>query len=167
MEQKAPSESTSQLIHWMGIVDTNSGGFIHGGTVMKLADEAAGLAAIRHSGLRCVTAGMDRMTFLHRIHVGELVTFTATVNAAWRSSMEVGVRVESANPRTGVQRHTSTAYITMVALDEEGKPTEVPGIEAQTPDELRRRREAEFRRANRLAERTEILKQRETAATSA
>jgi acyl-CoA hydrolase len=163
MEAKAPSESSSQLIHWMGIVDTNNGGFIHGGTVMKLADEAAGLAAIRHSGRRCVTAGMDRMTFLHRIEVGELVTFTATVNAAWRSSMEVGVRVESQSPPTGERRHTSTAYFTMVALGDDRRPVPIPGIEPKTPDEARRRREAEFRRANRLAERAEILKQRESS----
>ncbi|MGH2969381.1 MAG: acyl-CoA thioesterase [Solirubrobacteraceae bacterium] len=67
---------------------------MHGGTVMKLCDEVAGIAAIKHSRCRVVTAGMDRMTFLEPVHIGELVTFKAAVNAAWRTSMEVGVRVE-------------------------------------------------------------------------
>jgi acyl-CoA hydrolase len=140
----------------MGLMDANSAGYVHGGTVMKLCDEVAGLAAIKHSRCRVVTAGMDRMTFLEPIHVAELVTFTASVNAAWRTSMEVGVRVEAEQPREGTVRHTNTAYLTMVALDEDGRPTEVPPLEAVSEDELRREREAQTRRRNRLAEREEI-----------
>jgi acyl-CoA hydrolase len=151
----------SQIVHWMGVGDANSAGNIHGGTVMKLVDEAAGLAAIKHSRQRVVTAGMDRMTFLVPIAVGELVSFSATVNAAWRTSMEVGVRVQSENPRTGEVRHTNTAYLTMVALDERGRPAQVPAVLAETPDQIRRMREAELRRANRLAERAEIVRRRE------
>ena len=112
----------------MGLVDANSAGYVHGGTVMKLCDEVAGLAAVRHSRCRVVTAGMDRMTFLEPIHIGELVTFTASVNAAWRTSMEVGVRVEAEQPREGTVRHTNTAYLTMVALDDDGRPAEVPPL---------------------------------------
>jgi acyl-CoA hydrolase len=141
----------------MSIVDANNAGNVHGGTVMKLADEAAGLAAIKHSGRRVVTAGMDRMDFLVPINVGELVTFRAMVNAAWRTSMEIGVRVEAENIRTGEVRHANSAYFTMVALDDEGKPTPVPGAIAETAAEQRRTREAELRRTNRLAERTEIM----------
>src|SRR5947209_8873199 len=137
----------------MGVTDANSAGNVHGGTVMKLVDEAAGLAAIKHSGRRAVTAAMDRMTFLVPIHVGDVVSFCATVNAAWRTSMEVGVRVQAENPRTGEIRHTNTAYLTMVALGEDGRPAEVPPVLAQTATEERRRREAEMRRANRLTER--------------
>lgn len=148
------------LARWMGIGDANSAGNIHGGTIMKLADEAAGLSAIKHSRSRVVTAGMDRMNFLVPIYIGDLVTFTASVNAAWRTSMEVGVRVEAENPRTGDKRHTNTAYITLVALDQDGNPTEVPGLIATTPTEERRMREAELRRANRLAERAQILEHR-------
>ena len=140
----------------MGIVDANSAGYVHGGTVMKLCDEVAGLAAVRHSRCRVVTAGMDRMTFLEPIHIGELVTFTASVNAAWRTSMEVGVRVEAEQPREGTVRHTNTAYLTMVALDDGGRPTEVPALEAESADEQRREREAQTRRRNRLAERDEL-----------
>ena len=117
----------------MGLVDANSAGYVHGGTVMKLCDEVAGLAAVRHSRCRVVTAGMDRMTFLEPIHIGELVTFTASVNAAWRTSMEVGVRVDAEQPREGTVRHTNTAYLTMVALDDDGRPTEVPPLDGRRP----------------------------------
>src|SRR5690349_21806856 len=161
MDPKPASASASQIVHWMGVGDANSAGNIHGGTVMKLVDEAAGLAAIKHSRCRVVTAGMDRMTFLVPIRIGELVSFSATVNAAWRTSMEVGVRVTAENPRTGEIRHTNTAYLTMVALDENGEPSEVPPIIAATPDEQRRQHEAGLRRENRLAERTQILAHRE------
>jgi acyl-CoA hydrolase len=140
----------------MGIVDANSAGYVHGGTVMKLCDEVAGLAAVRHSRSRVVTAGMDRMTFLEPIHIGELVTFTASVNAAWRTSMEVGVRVDAEQPRDGTMRHTNTAYLTMVALDDDGRPSEVPPLQAESEVERRREREAQTRRRNRLAERDEL-----------
>jgi acyl-CoA hydrolase len=145
----------------MSLVDANSAGFVHGGSVMKLCDEAAGLAAIKHSRRRVVTAGMDRMTFNEPVHIADLVTFKASVNAVWRTSMEVGVRVESENPRTGVVRHTSTAYLTMVALDDDGRPTSVPALVVETADEQRREREAQTRRRNRLAEREELLRGRQ------
>ena len=157
MEPRPVSASRSELIRWMGVGDANLAGLVHGGTVMKLCDEAAAIAAIRHCGLRVVTAGVDRLTFVEPVHVGELLACSATVNAAWRTSMEIGVRVEAENPHSGERRHTSTAYVTMVALDEEGKPTAVPGVIAESDDEKRRLREAEVRRRNRLAEREEIL----------
>lgn len=141
----------------MGIQDANTAGFVHGGMVMKTCDEAAAIAAIRHCGLRVVTAGVDRMTFVEPVQVGQLLSCFATVNAAWRTSMEVGVRVEAEDPRSGERRHTSTAYITMVGLDDQGKPTAIPAVVAETDAEQRRRDEAELRRANRLAEREQIL----------
>jgi acyl-CoA hydrolase len=144
----------------MSIGDANLAGLVHGGTVMKMCDEVAAIAAIRHCGRRIVTAGVDRMTFVEPVHVGELLACSATVNAAWRTSMEVGVRVEAENPRSGGRRHTSTAYLTMVALDDEGEPVPVPALVADTDDERRRQREAELRRANRLAERDQILTER-------
>ncbi len=161
MDGKAPSQSSTTLAHVMGIADANSTGNVHGGTVMKLCDEAAGLAAVKHARRRVVTAGMDRMDFLYPIQIGELVTFAATVNAAWRTSMEVEVRVEAENPRTGAVRHTNTAYLTMVALDDDGHPTAVPPVIASASVEQRRMREAELRRANRLSERAEIVAHRE------
>jgi acyl-CoA hydrolase len=144
----------------MGIADSNTAGDVHGGVIMHLCDEAAGIAAVRHSGMRVVTAAMDRMTFLHAIHTGQLVTLVASVNAAWRSSMEVGVRVVSENVRTGETEHTSTAYLTTVALDEHGRPAPVPALMPEHPDEVRRAREAQLRRDNRLAERARIEAER-------
>jgi len=140
----------------MGPGEANLAGNVHGGVIMYLCDEVAGIAAVRHCGARVVTVAMDRMTFLHPVYIGHLVTVKATVNAAWRSSMEVGVRVEAENIRSGEVTHTSTAYVTMVALDEEGRATAVPPVEPQTPDEQRRAREAQLRRDNRLAERERI-----------
>ena len=160
MEPVAAAESRSVLVRWMGIEDTNHAGFVHGGVVMKLCDEVAGLAAIRHSRCRVVTAGMDRMTFNEPVELGDLVTFRASINAAWRTSMEVGVRVEAEQPREGTVRHTNTAYLTMVALDDDGRPTEVPPLQAESEDERRREREAQTRRRNRLAERDELQRDR-------
>jgi acyl-CoA hydrolase len=165
VDPKPVSESRAQLIRWMGITDANSAGNVHGGTIMKLCDEAAGLAAIKHSRRRVVTVAMDRMNFLVPIYIGDLVTFSSMVNAAWRTSMEIGVRVDAENPHTGEVRHTNTAYLTMVALDEQADPTPVPPAVATTATEQRRMREAELRRANRLAEREQILAAR--AQTSA
>ena len=110
---------------------------------------------------RAVTAAVDRMTFIAPVHVSELMTFRATVNAAWNTSMEVGVRVEAEDPRSGEARHTSTAYLTMVALDDAGEQTKVPPLAAESATEKRREREAELRRTNRLTERDEILSQRD------
>src|SRR5438874_13634431 len=157
---RSPVDSRTQLVQWMGIQNANSAGFVHGGSVMKLCDEAAGLVAVKHSRSRVVTAGVDRMTFLQPVNVGELLTFSASVNAVWRTSMEVGVRVEAENPRTGEKRHRSTAYLTMVAIGEDGQPTEVPALEPQDDVERRRQHEAELRRGNRLAERDQILRHR-------
>ena len=160
MDPRPASQSHVALVRWMSLLDANGAGFVHGGTVMKLCDEAAGLAALRHSRCRVVTAGMDRMTFLVPIHVGELVTFQASVNAVWRSSMEVGVRVDAENPRIGETRHTNSAYLTMVAVDDEGRPLTVPPLAPGTPEEERRAREAQLRRSNRLREREQIRAQR-------
>ncbi len=161
MEPRPPSQSISVMTRWMGPTDANTAGNVHGGHIMRMCDEVAGIAAIRHSGRPVVTAGMDRMTFEHPVLVGNLVTVRACVNAAWRTSMEVGVRVESENIRTGECLHTSTAYLTMVALDDEGRPTEVAPLAPETPEEERRQREAQVRRDNRLAEREDISRVRQ------
>jgi acyl-CoA hydrolase len=161
MEPRAVSASCSVLAQWMGPSDANAAGFVHGGTVMKLCDEAAAAAAIRHASSRVVTAAVDRMTFLQPVHVGDLLTLQASVNAVWRTSMEVGVRVLSENPRSGEVRHTNSAYITMVAVDEHGRPVgAVPPLRCESPEESRREREAQVRRANRLAERDQLRDER-------
>src|SRR6201982_2156880 len=125
MDRRRASDSSSVLTRWMGIEDANTAGYVHGGGIMRLCDEVAGIAAIRHCGVRVVTAGVDRMTFIHPVHVGQLVTFRATVNAAWRTSVEVGVRVDSEDVRTRAVAQTSTAYLTMVALEDDGRPAPV------------------------------------------
>jgi acyl-CoA hydrolase len=149
-EPRRVADSRTQLVQWMGIQHSNTAGFIHGGSVMKLCDEAAGVVAVKHSRRRVVTAGVDRMAFITPVHVGELLTLSASVNAVWRTSMEVGVRVEAENPRTGERRHTSSAYVTMVALDEHGNPTEVPPLIAESDEERSREADAQVRRRNRL-----------------
>jgi acyl-CoA hydrolase len=162
-EPRTVSGSRSELIRWMSLQDANSAGFVHGGVVMRMCDEAAGIAAIRHCGSRVVTAGVDRMTFLHPVYVGELLRCVASVNAVWRTSMEVGVKVEAENAVTGEVHATSTAYLTMVAVDEQGRPRPVPPLVVEGPIEERRQREAETRRRNRLTEREEILTARQAA----
>jgi acyl-CoA hydrolase len=144
----------------MRVSDANNSGNVHGGVIMYLCDEVAGIAAVRHSGRRVVTAAMDRMTFVNPVYVGHLVTVRATVNAAWHTSMEVGVRVEAEDIRSGGLSHASTAYLTMVALDDDGRPTPVPPIAPQNADEERRAREAQLRRDNRLAERERMKSER-------
>ena len=142
----------------MGNQDANIAGSVHGGIVMKLCDEAAGLAAVRYARRPIVTAAVDRMTFLVPVHVGELLTLSARVNAVWRTSMEVGVRVEAENPLTGDRRHTNSAFLTIVAVDGAGRPVPVPALEIDPGDAeaIRREREAQIRRQNRLAERERL-----------
>src|SRR3954465_13855894 len=157
MEPRPAAESRSILVRWMGVTDANTAGFVHGGTVMKLCDEVAGIAAIRHCRRRVVTAGADRLAFLHPGPVARLLHLSATVNAAWRTSMEVGVRVVAESPLTGESRHTNSAYFPMVAVNEEGRPVGVPPLVTTSGEEQRRAQEAELRRANRLAERDQII----------
>src|SRR6202161_1933634 len=146
MDARPAADSHATLAHWMGPLDANGAGFVHGGTVMKLCDEAAGLAAVKHCRARVVTASMDRMTFMVPIHVGELVSFQASVNAVWHTSMEVGVRVDTENPRTGERRHSNSAYLTMVAVDQDGNPMPVPRLVTSTDEERRREGEGPARR---------------------
>src|SRR3954447_20942194 len=148
MEPRPVSHSHSVLVHWLGPTDANSAGFVHGGVVMKLCDSVAGGAGGRHSGGRVVTAGMDRMTFNEPIEVGELLTLRASVNAVWRTSMEVGVRVEAERLEAGVVRHTNTAYLTMVAVEPDGRPRAVPPLACQSDDERRRESAAQTRRGH-------------------
>ena len=129
--------------------DANPSGQVHGGAIMKLVDTVGGVVAMRHSRLRAVTARMDEMSFLHPVFVGDLLILKASVNNVGRTSMEVGVRVEAENLRTGVVTHTASAYMLYVALDDEGKPTEVPRLVSETEDEVRRKAAAERRKAAR------------------
>jgi acyl-CoA hydrolase len=140
--------------------DTNPLGNILGGRVMHLIDMAGAIAAHRHSRRHVVTASMDELHFLSPIKVGHLILLKSSVNHVARSSMEVGVKVLSENILTGEVRHTSTAYLTFVAIDENGKPAAVPRLALETKDERRRWREAIARRQVRLARRAKLLRKR-------
>jgi uncharacterized protein (TIGR00369 family) len=154
MEGKRVRESSILMAQVMNPQDANPAGNVHGGFIMKLIDTAAGAAAIKHSRSNCVSASVDRLDFHNPVYIGDLVTLRASVTYTGKSSMEVGVRVESQNLMTGQTRHTVSAYMTLVALDKSGKPTHVPPLILETPDELRRNREAQARREARLREKT-------------
>jgi acyl-CoA hydrolase len=153
-------DSQVELVQLMTILDANNVGNVHGGTVMKLVDTAAGLAAARHCGGLVVTAALDEMVFLEPVYVNDLVTVKAMVNDAGRTSMEVGVRVDAES--VGGQRrvHTSSAYLVYVALDEQGKPRPVPPVIAESEEERQRQREAKLRREARLSRKAAILEAR-------
>ena len=148
---RLPADTVSVLTYRTGVQDANIAGNVHGGWIMKLCDDAAVIAASRHVGGRVVTAAVDGMKFRSPVHVGDLITLRATVNAAWRTSVEVGVRVESEDVQTRAVRHVCTAYLTMVALDENEKAMPVTALVPDTPEDERRHREANLRREIRLA----------------
>ena len=141
-----------------GSTHANLLGNVHGGEIMKLADSTAGATAYRHSGRPAVTAAMDEMTFLAPVHVGDIIKTYAEVNWAGRSSMEIGVRVETQpwGNASDEPLHVASAYFVFVAIDEDGRSCAVPELIAETPTEVRRLREAEIRRAHRLARKMEI-----------
>lgn len=134
---------------------TNALGSVFGGMIMSWIDVAAAIAAQRHSGLSVVTASIDQLDFVAPVYLGWVVNLKASVNYTARSSMEVGVRVDAENPQTGEIFHTASAYLTFVALGKDGKPTAVRPLITETPDEVRRFKSAEKRRAHRLAMRAE------------
>ncbi len=152
MEGKRVTESSVVIAQVMIPQDANPAGNVHGGVIMKLIDTAAAVAASRHARCNSVTASIDRLDFHHAVYVGNLLFFKASLNMVGRASMEVGVRVEAENIITGELRHTASAYLTFVALDENGKPKEVPQLIIETEEEIRRNREAKIRREARLAE---------------
>jgi acyl-CoA hydrolase len=129
----------------------NFSGNVHGGRILLLLDGVAYACASRYCQRYVVTLSVDQIFFKQPIHVGELVNFMATINHTGRTSMEVGIRVEAENIRTGERRHTNTCYFSMVALDDERRPTEVPPLELETDEERRRWADAELRRDQRRA----------------
>jgi len=144
-------ESVSEYSEFALPNDANTLGNVLGGKVMHLVDIAAALAAVRHARCAVVTASVDHMTFLHPVHIGELIVLKSSVNRVFRTSMEVGVRVEVENLVTGGKRHTSSAYLTFVALDKSGLWVAIPCVIPETEEEKRRYEEAEQRRVYRLA----------------
>jgi acyl-CoA hydrolase len=139
----------------------NFSGNVHGGAVLKLLDQVAYACASRYAGSYVVTLSVDQVTFAQPIHVGELVTFLASVNYTGRSSMEVGIKVVAEHVTRGIIRHTNSCFLTMVAVDEQGKSKPVPKLKLQSDEQQRRWREAELRRQHRLdyAEQRKAMKQ--------
>jgi len=150
------SESDVVLVQVMELTDANLAGNVHGGVIMRLIDTAAGIAAHKHCGGRVVTVAMDEMSFLEPVFIGDVVTVRAMVNDVGRTSMEVGVRVEAENFGTKRRVHSSSAYVVYVALDEEGKPREVPPLVVETEKQTQRQREAKVRREARLQRKAAI-----------
>jgi acyl-CoA hydrolase len=135
-------------------------GHVFGGVVLSMMDTTAAVSAIRHARMACVTVSVDRVDFREPIHVGDLVIMKSSVNYVGRTSMEIGVRVETENLLTGVRMHTNSCYLTFVAVDRNGKPVEVPRLRPETADEIRRYEAAKLRRERRLAERIQEEKWR-------
>ncbi|MCA1442673.1 acyl-CoA thioesterase [Ensifer sp. IC4062] len=127
----------------------NFSGKVHGGALLNLLDRVAFSCASRFSKQYAVTLSVDQVIFKEPIHVGELVTFRASINFAGRTSMEVGIRVEAEDIRAGTRRHTNSCYFTMVAVDSAGRPVEVPQWRPETATDKRRHRAAELRRTLR------------------
>ncbi|MBD2713501.1 acyl-CoA thioesterase [Microvirga sp. STR05] len=124
----------------------NFGGKIHGGILLSLMDKVAYAAASKHAGTYCVTVSVDGVNFLQPVEVGELVSLLASVNYVGRTSLLVGIKVIAEDVRTGLVKHTNTSYFTMVAKNEQGKPTTVPGLTLESPEDTRRFLEAIKRR---------------------
>jgi acyl-CoA hydrolase len=133
--------------------DANNMGHVFGGVIMAMMDKSAAIAAYRHCRAPVVTASVDRVDFREPIHLGDLVVMKASVNYVGKTSMEVGVRVEAEELLTGRRRHTNSCYLTFVAVDRNGRPIEVPGLQPETPEEKRRYQAATERRARRVEER--------------
>ncbi|NQV87543.1 MAG: acyl-CoA thioesterase [Woeseiaceae bacterium] len=148
---KRPAESAvEQNVYKIFPNDLNSKHTVFGGLVMGLCDRTALIVAERHSGHSCVTAAVDSLTFLAPAHSGETLVVKATVNRTWRSSMEIGVHVAAENSFRGDRRHVVSAYLTFVALGDDGSPTEVPPLLPETEIERRRFDAAKERRTARL-----------------
>jgi acyl-CoA hydrolase len=145
------AESAVEMVELVLPNDANPLGNILGGRVMHLMDIAGAIAAHRHSRREVVTASVDYLDFVHPIRIGQMIRLKAHVTRVFRTSMEVEVRVFMEDYLTGEHRQTSSAFVTYVALDADGRPTTAPPLILRTAEERRRHREALTRRRNRLA----------------
>ncbi len=149
---KKVSDSEAQLTVTMMPSDANPKGNVFGGVILQYVDQIAGIVAKRHARMNVVTASFDSVSFLKPVFVGNALILTARLNYVGRSSMEAEVRIEAENLMTGEKVHTGTAFVTMVALDEKGRPAEIQPLILSTEEEKKRFREAEERKKKRLAE---------------
>lgn len=139
-------ECTVLMSHMMLPNNANPDGNVHGGDIMKMIDNAAGVVAMKHARSTVVTAAIDRLDFHRPVYIGNLLILKASLNATGRSSMEIGVRVEAEDLRKGTNTHIASAYLTFVALDEKQKPVAVPPYKPKDPEAVRRCREAAERK---------------------
>jgi uncharacterized protein (TIGR00369 family) len=153
--QKIKNVSESQVIMTQLVLPshTNSLDSVFGGVIMSWIDIAAAIAAQRHSGREVVTASIDSLSFVAPVYKGWVVNLKASVNYVGKTSMEIGVRVDAENPKTGDHFHTASAYLTFVALSSNGRPTEINPIHPETESEKRRYNDAKTRRDQRLKKR--------------
>lgn len=149
---KSPADSFVETTHIVLPGDTNAVGTAFGGKIMQWIDIAAAVAAARHVGGIALTASMDSLSFVHPVNLGDIIVLRAAVNRAWRTSMEVGVRVEGER-RGGGRYHAASAYLTFVSVDDQGKPKPVPSILPVTEKDRERFLQADARRSMRLASR--------------
>ena len=147
---KSPAQSQVVMTEIVMPGDANSLGTAFGGRIMQWIDVAAGVAARRHAGRVAVTASMDSLTFHRPVRLGDVVVLHASVNRAWRTSMEIGVRVEYESEGTSTVTHAASAYLTFVAVDGSGRPQSVPPLEPESAEDRRRFEAAERRRRVRL-----------------
>ena len=150
MKGKKVSETSVIMVQPITPQDANVTGNVQGGIIMQLIDMAGAIVALRHTRTNIVTASVDRIDFLHPVYVGDVLYLKASLNLVGRTSMEVGVRVESENPLTGEIRYTASAFLTYVALDKDRKPAEVPPLILETDEDKHRNEDAQARREARL-----------------
>jgi len=165
MTEKSPKPTAASRVTLTQLMlphHANAIGHVHGGVIMKMVDETAAIAAMRHAHRLCVTVAVDSMTFRERVEVGELLSCTARVNYVGRTSMEVGVKVSAENPITGATSHTNSAYLVFVALGDDDCPCSVPGLILESDDDRRRHQEGEERQQYRLAQRQKRARVRST-----
>lgn len=147
---KKVSESRTETAHLMMPEDANPSGNVFGGRILAYVDEVAALVAKRHCRTNVVTASIDRVDFFQPVYIGNLLILKAALNYAGKTSMEVGVRIEAEDLKTGKKKHTGSCYVTLVSMDKNGKPKKVPKLALQSSEEKRRWREAEKRKKERL-----------------
>ncbi len=146
MSEKKVTESRTEMSQLMLPQHANLAGMVYGGTILSIADGVAYVCAARHAGPNCVTAAVDRVDFREPIRIGELVTFLAAVNFTGRSSMEIGIKIFAEDLKSSKKRHTNSCYFTMVCLDDQGRPKEVPRLVPETAEDKRRYEEGRKRR---------------------
>ena len=157
MEEKTAKESEASISRVMLPPDANVAGNVFGGTILKMIDEIAGIVAIKHCRRNSVTANIEHIDFIYPVHIGDLLELRGRLNFVGKSSMEVGVEVFAENLETGDINFAGRATVTMVALDEKGKPVEVPKLKLET-EEDRKLYNAGLKRYNERAKRLKVAK---------